>query len=247
MKQFFLENLIFPQKVKKFPTFHEACSFITLFITVGYMFPSPARCIQSTPPNLISFRSFHPRHVSKSCLYLGLPSKPLSGWRETLIKQLHKYLTKMAVDPLPVLSRKTRKSWTKILTLMTRPAICFPRSVRLNGKLSVVCPQIKSGEMWPDRTDMWITNVSRLTRQNVQHCRNSGVPPNLILNKYVLLCLRPHSHYRPSRAELNLTGPSWTGSSKWLFALQAQPTRTENIAADISELRGCQTRCMYFY
>ena len=47
------------------------------------------------------------------------------------------------------------------------------------------------------------------------------------------------------RAEPNLTGPSWTKPSEWLFTLQAEPTRIESSAADISELRECLTKCIH--
>lgn len=59
----------------------------------------------------------------------------------------------MAIDSVEVLSCTTCMSWKKILTLMTRPATCFPQTVRLYGKLSVFCPQINSGEIWSTRTD----------------------------------------------------------------------------------------------
>jgi len=48
-----------------------------------------------------------------------------------------------------------------------------------------------------------------------------------------------------SRAEPNLTRPSWTRPSEWLFTLQAEPTQTESSAADISELQGYQSACIF--
>ena len=36
-----------------------------------------------------------------------------------------------------------------------------------------------------------------------------------------------YTHCKPSRAKLNLTGPSWTGPSEWLFTSQTEPSQAE--------------------
>jgi hypothetical protein len=88
--------------------------------------------------------------------------------------------------------------------------------------------------------------VTLHTRTSLTHLNPS--PAGLASqNRTCMGTLRAHSHCQPSRTEPNLTGPSWTGPSEWLFTLLAEPNRTESSAADISELRGCQSKRVYFH